>query len=227
MNTISVEVERHLVAEAQNGSQQAMVDLLDAYQPMIGGTANKMRGVLDFEDAHQYAAEKFIEMIMDHDYEKSARLASRKRELEHRLKDAASAEDAWTIPPRTKQRFMAILKKAEYDPAVGADLAPQYEMPRRTFVDLYNRLYGQVEYDDTFEVQAQPVVDADSRLLVELAFKALDDTEARIVELAYGFTTAEPVPDAEIAYRLGTNRTKIQRMRAKALEDMRERIGAA
>ena len=69
--------------------------------------------------------------------------------------------------------------------------------------------------------------DVEDRILVQMAFNAVDNLEATVCGLAYGFLDYDPVPDAEIAHRLGlSSRLKALRIRTKALDKMRDAIGA-
>lgn len=70
----------------------------------------------------------------------------------------------------------------------------------------------------------EPIADVEDAILVRLAFKAVDDEEARIVEMAYGFTDYDTVPDAEIGHRLGLTRPTVQRRRSSALSKMRKAL---
>lgn len=70
-------------------------------------------------------------------------------------------------------------------------------------------------------------VDAEDHILVRMAFDAVDETETEICRMAYGFGEYyDPLPDAEIAHRIGLSRQKTQRTRTKALAKMRDAIGA-
>ena len=170
---------------------------------------------------------------------------------------AASPVAAFTVPKRTLTRFFGILRAAEGDTARAIELAPQYEMRRETFlsvlsavrnVDSYDALTnvaatwrpgqtdrkgGSYEYGDYgHDIIAAPLwdgtqADAEDRILVEAAFRAVDTMEADVTRLAYGFTDYEPVPDAEIGHRLGMSRQKTQRTRSSALGKMRSALGVA
>ncbi|WP_157601800.1 hypothetical protein [Promicromonospora kroppenstedtii] len=71
------------------------------------------------------------------------------------------------------------------------------------------------------------MVDVEDKILVDMAFAAMTDEEARICELAYGFTEYEPVPDPEIGHRMGLSKATVQRKRQKALGQSRKALGVA
>lgn len=180
-----------------------------------------------------------------------------------RLAEQFTITAAFTVPERTLSRFHGILRKADGDLAVGEELAPSYEMSADTFravaasIRHTGSLEGETEswaYDSdgqrtmdgarldgkasnpTVPITAAPTDpygDAEDAELVRVAFTAVDDTEDRVVRLAYGFRSTEdfaygePVPDAAIAERMGWSRPKVQRTRAKALAKMRDRLGVA
>lgn len=180
------------------------------------------------------------------------RLAPR---LAPHLKDAlglaVAGSYAFQVPKRSLTRYLGILKEADGDPAAARDLAPSRSMSVETFDAIRaaaaaTSLTEATEFGEDFHRTGEgsegtsyrasdlaasplfapaPVVDIEDRLLVQAAFRAVEDQEARIVELAYGFTEYDPVPDAEIAHRLGLTRPTVQRKRGKALTSMRKALG--
>src|SRR5690606_16376230 len=141
------------------------------------------------------------------------------------------------IPDRMLSRFFGIMREAEGDFDKALALAPSRSMSRDAFRAIYDAtgaesLPTQDEEDDERAprvgrplVASSPVVDVEDRILVDAAFSALDDEEARIVELSYGFTGYEPLPDGEVAHRVGLTRPTAQRRRANALDKMRKELG--
>lgn len=167
---------------------------------------------------------------------------------------ARASDTAFAVPARTLTRYLGILNSAEGDPVAASEMAPEFGMSTETWIAIHHAtradsLDGAVGtrpeayssngggfaegdgwsrdssarpiYDDGRE----PIADAEDAILVRLAFKAVDDEEARIVEMAYGFTEYDTVPDAEIGHRLGLTRPTVQRRRAFALSKMRKALG--
>lgn len=249
--------EAQLIAVAQGHAatvgpaspEAAKSRLIDAYGPalraavrtfsygMEGGGNSQM----DTEDVQSAALVGFLALIADHDLSKSPRLAGRVAPyLARYLSEEFGAVAAFTVPTRTLSRFYGILKAADGDATVAEATADEYGMSRETFRDVHAAVRGtgslDAETDDdradrdplaTPVFTPSPVVDVEDKILVDMAFAAMDDEEARICELYYGFTEYEPVPDAEIAHRVGVSRPAIQRRRFKALAKARKSLGVA
>lgn len=191
------------------------------------------------DDLQSAALVAFLELIESHDPAQNPRLAGRVAvHLADSLAAQFSKEAHFAIPKRTLTRFHGILKAADGDVSAALDMAGEYGMARETFLSVLAAVQsGSIDGltgpsdDATREpvatpiYAAAPVVDVEDRILVDMAFRAVSDEEARIVELAYGFTEYDPVPDAEIGHRLGLTRPTVQRRRASALGTMRKAIG--
>jgi DNA-directed RNA polymerase specialized sigma subunit len=194
---------------------------------------------LDVDDLQSSALVGFLSLIEDHDPEKSPRLAGRVASyLTRHLSKSFGAVSAFAVPTRTLERFYGILQAAEGDAEQAEALAPSYEMSADTFRAIYaaTRNTGSLDAElESTEGHASgvaspvftpsPVADVEDRMLVDMAFGAMTDEEARICELAYGFTEYDPVPDPEIAHRMGLSKATVQRKRQKALDKSRKAIG--
>ena len=64
----------------------------------------------------------------------------------------------------------------------------------------------------------------DSRRLRQLVGTALDEREREIIELRYGLGGLPPLPQREVAGKLGISRSYVSRLEKKALEKLRERM---
>lgn len=92
---------------------------------------------------------------------------------------------------------------------------------------------GGAHWESPVMTKAQPLwqdsdrgtSDAEDRILAEVALRSVDDFSRDVCRLAYGFSEADPIPDAEIAHRLGYSRPKVQRTRTTALVKMRDALG--
>lgn len=246
--TLTEPEEVALIESAQAGDEAAYLRLLEAYGPALRSAVGSASKIIDAEEAQATALVAFAEILSSHDarnpdYE-DGRLAPR---LTPHLKDslglAVSGSYAFRVPKRSLTRYLGILKEAEGDVAAARDLAPSRAMSVETF-DAIHAAAGTASLDERLEgafaseaghaepgmnetplFSPTPIVDIEDRMLVKAAFRAVDDDSARIVELAYGFTEYDPVPDAEIAHRLGLTRPTVQRRRGKALDSMRKALG--
>lgn len=182
----------------------------------------------------------FMETIREHDPAVSPRLAGTiRRRIARELADLFAETMPFTVPERTLSRFYGILRDAEGDLDAAERIAEERGMTPETFRDVYAAVRATGSLDGLLAeaaesgagftaspvVSAAPIVDVEDRILVDVAFRAVDDDEARICGLAYGFTEYDPQPDAEIAHRMGLTRPTVQRKRGKALGKMRKALG--
>lgn len=242
--SLSLDDEIRAIQEAQAGDESAAETLLLAYGPAIRNAVSRFSDAMDADDLEASALLAFTETLASHDPERGERLAGRLVQIlrDTIMKEATSGE-AFSVPKRTLTRFYGILRAAEGDTSAARELAPSMGMSEANFdevltsvrsVDsLQARLFGGDEDDTAEDLLARPIEsrvessfsDVEDRLLVEVAFQAVDDEEARICELFYGFTEYDPVPDGEIGHRLGLTRPTVQRRRSSALDKMRKATG--
>ena len=64
----------------------------------------------------------------------------------------------------------------------------------------------------------------DSRRLRQLMGTALDEREREIIELRYGLGGLTPLPQREVAGKLGISRSYVSRLEKKALEKLRKKM---
>lgn len=64
----------------------------------------------------------------------------------------------------------------------------------------------------------------DSRRLRQMVGTALDEREREIIELRYGLGGLPPLPQREVAGKLGISRSYVSRLEKKALEKLRKRM---
>lgn len=226
------------IARAKDGDEAATFDLMYAYGPALRAAASRYTGLLDAETARAEVIAGFMEVI--HSVPEGAILAGFvKPMLSKALDEAVGNGPGFTVPQRTLQRFHAILREAGGDTTKGAMLAPSYSMTVETFVAVLQAVRSADAIDsgageeraDAID-RALPVWDvapddSEDRVLVEVAFAAVDTVETEVCRIAYGFEDPEPQPDAIVAERVGLSRQKAQRTRAKALGKMREAVGIA
>lgn len=239
--------EAAIIEAAQAGDEIAALSLMNAYGRALRSavarfTSAGLVGGVPVEDLRSAAIVAFLEVIAEHDPALNPRLAGRvSTRLIAALAKEASGVTSFTIPERTLSRFYGILREADGDVEVALDSVGDYGMSRETFLQVLAAIRGTDSLDGHSEDGADvphvsttatplfspaPVVDVEDKILVDMAFAAVEDEEARICELAYGFTEYEPVPDAEIAHRLDMTRPTVQHKRGKALSKMRKALGA-
>lgn len=245
---ITAEEERELIASAQAGDDLAHMRLLNLYGPLLRATVTRAAKTMEVDDAQAVAILAFEETLATHvgqveegyDGRLGGRLAPAVREA---LGVARAGSSAFDVPARTYSRYLGILNEAEGDPSRAVEIASEFGMAAETWTSIHHATRvdstdvlaadssssgahhpafdGTSIYDDGRE----PIADVEDAVLVRMAFKAVDDEEARIVEMHYGFTEYDTVPDAEIGHRLGLTRPTVQRRRSSALGKMRKALG--
>jgi DNA-directed RNA polymerase specialized sigma subunit len=246
------ETERMMIAEAKLGDSSATIALLYSYAYELRKTVSGYRAAGGGWGQDEYAREElraaatlgFMEAIHSFDGTRWDRLAAiLKPHLSEALSSSLSSPVAFSIPQRTLTRFYSILRKADNNPYEAAALAPKYEMKTETFLAVLSALRDVGSYDQLLDsntndergfgdVEAFPLwdnshPDAEDEVLVEAAFSAVDTLEKDVVRLRYGFVEYDPVPDGEIAARMGLSRQKVQRTASSALTKMRDALGVA
>lgn len=232
---LSLEDERAAIAAAQAGDVAAQERLLLAYAPALRAGVSWHRRAggastgVDVEDVRQAAVWALLEAIHDFDLDGAYdRLAAVVHGRVHwAVSDAMGAAQTVSIPERTRRRFFAVLRTAGGDLELAERIAPDHDMSPETFRAVADAVAS--TSDDAYETLAE-IPDlteyeaAENRVLVEVAFSAVTQWEGNVCRLAYGFATYEPLPDLEIAHRLGSSRSAIQRTRTSALSKMRARL---
>lgn len=211
----------------------------------------------DVEDVRSGAVAGLFDAIIAFDPERFDRLAATAPQyILKGVSEAAKVVSPFAIPSRTLSRFFGILRAAEGNVEEAAASAPDYHMSTEVFLSVLDAVRnigtmdnirgnspeaytanagGFAEEDDWSRRQVSPLpgasqdayADAEDRILVEVAFDAVDTLEKDVCKLAYGFTDYDPLPDAEIGARMGFSRPKIQRVRTGALDKMRSALGVA
>jgi hypothetical protein len=253
---LSPEEEAELITAAAYGHPGAFETLLQQYAPAIRRALRKYGETMEADDAEQEVALAFLDLIKTHDPEKNPSLAGRvATALNRELAEAASAgTGGWTIPARTMERYLAIVKKADGDLAEARRIAPEHDMKVSTFDavtaatrtdSLTAPADGETDYREApaYAVDGddapdpfESVLDAE---LVALAFAVTSPEETTVVRQAYGFEPAvvdghemrpeghAPLSDALVAASVGLSRPKTQRVRTGALVKMREALEVA
>ena len=249
--------ERAAIRAAQSGDEAATLKLLHAYAFALRQATGLYRRAVGAgarpgesgtaADLRIAAVEGLLEAICAFDLDGPySRLAATAEWYIADSVGAAIAPAGLNVPGRTLKRFFSILREAGGDPVQGAVLAPRFCMTAETFGSVLAALRSPRSLDGpdgnasdgggAGDSRNRPEIPGSGRdcygevedmLLVEAAFAAVPDLEETVCRLAYGFSDDGPVPDAEIARRLGLSRPKVQRIRACALQRMRSAVGAA
>jgi len=225
---LPVEVEAQAIREAQAGSEEAQVLLLETYGPALRSAVSTFVRRLPQEeqaqareDAQMEAVAAFLGMLADHDPEKSPRLAGRVSQvLAEALGEAATPDAALTIPARTLKRFYGILRKADGDLEAARALAPSLGMS----VHVFDEILSVVRYSESLTAHEgedgsgdtlsrgaatsiwndgeEPFAEVEDAILFEIAFRAVNDDERTVIRYAYGFETGDALSDAAVVHAM-------------------------
>lgn len=251
---LTLDQEIRNIEEAQAGDEFAFRVLLSSYAHLLRQEVTIAAKNIDREEAEAIALTVFTEAVYTHDVNEVSRKTGEKTlrlsvNLKPNLKNAFGIQETqavtgFSISKSHFYRYRALMKKTEGDYTAAYALASAAEMEPETFAKIHQAvqgtsLDGAMEGDHASSVAARPVVtlterdpydEAEDAVLIHMAFDAVDDEEARIIGLYYGFTNTadsygEPVPDMQIAHLTGLSRPKVQRVRSKGLTKMREALG--
>jgi RNA polymerase sigma factor (sigma-70 family) len=224
--------EHEAISRAQEGDEEATLLLLKIYSPALRAAANRYTLSLGVEEARAEAVRGLLEAIHAFDTSTGSRLTSQ-RGVKNHLNDALSQAYALVfpvaVPDRTLRRFFGILRNAGGDVDKALSICQEYAMSREVFMEVLSvvrdvrSLSGEerkASHDPVMEM-----LTTEAKEDVAKAFQAVDPLEYDVCRLYYGFSDYDPIPDAEIAHRLGFSRQKIQRTRSSALAKMRVALG--
>lgn len=227
IEAVDAAAEADLIRRAQEGDENAKAELFERYTPVIKAVAHRYRSAtFDYDDAFQEASIAFLEIIENHDPERSPVLAGYvRRYLEFHLKAVATdTTNVFGIPAPTFRRYLRIMREAEGDLITAARICQKHKMTIATLLDIY-KVVGTVSLDgETDEEDVESDRLAHSRVTVlgrqeeQDAYDAmtdswdvralldeLDDESREIIRIAYGFEPA--VIDGEVIEELPSDRS--------------------
>lgn len=235
----SVETERDLIGQAQDGDQTAAEILVLIYGSALAANHHARPSHVPAEDSVSALLARFWELVQTIELDRYDTIGNTVAEW---LRDASAEAQAeqWSVrvPTRTLKRFWGIVRKAGGDFNVAADLAPQYEMSADTFWSVWQVVVGRRTADpDVLYTQPRDDYAAlDDYMAAHAALRALDGRELDVSRHAYGFVTGDPMTDGEIVEAMSerdlpadefargdrvVSRPTVQRERARGLERMR------
>jgi DNA-directed RNA polymerase specialized sigma subunit len=249
---------RSLVEAVAAGDSDATYRLLHAVGGTIRSLRSKFRRVPreEFDSAVSIA---LFEVVSDYDFSDGQTTAAVGSLLYKEALPALTATTTgpMRVPHRTVQRYFSVERAAKREAeALGLDdhrfiaprIAKEHGMSTDCYLDVRNALASctvtalQSELEDTgtnvdriIEKAASrflaPEVAEDDDELVALAFASVDELEADVCYVAYGFgpeycpeADDNPRSDAEVGETLGLSNSKAYRTRRRALSKMRDAL---
>ncbi|WP_067201204.1 hypothetical protein [Microbacterium sp. XT11] len=243
--------ELSLIERAQSGDEDAYVTLLRQYahglRNLMKSEHSRASGLVDAEETRANVLLAFAEALAECDG--STRIAAKLKAKAYDVAQDFHLVGALSVPTRTRQRYFQAMREA--GPGGDAEAkAAELGMSREVFiatatafrVDSVDELIGShrrtdpgrrgnadaasdsepVSFESIYTERGYATVD--QRETVARAFEAVDELTGDIIRDAYGFTEYDPIPDAEIAYRRGFSRSKVQRIRTEGIATMRRAL---
>lgn len=220
--------ESALITAAQQGDEAAKAELFEAYHPAIEAAARRFTSAtFEYEDAYQEASIAFLDLVAQHDIERSPVLAGHvKQYLDYHLKAVATdSTNSFGIPGRTFRRYLKIMQEADGDLIRAATLLGEYRMSLQVFLDIYNAVGTTSLHAAAFEDDSEENRLAHSRVRmlgrpdegedaydsmltsweVRALMEELDEESLEVIRLAYGFEPA--VIDGEAVEALPSDKS--------------------
>ncbi|WP_454051455.1 hypothetical protein [Cellulomonas sp. Marseille-Q8402] len=239
------DTEAALVERVRAGDSDAFLRLAENYAPRLRAAAAHARGAIEDRDERRQAALTAFHaaVLATRPGDRVARVIKLAMSSEMN-RTASESRTGLSVPHGTARRYFSILGAAGGDIRLAAASAAAHGMSTEAFHSVRHAVHDGVSVESLVAVDAgdgataldqhlspayEPVAHASSverQVLAEHALAAVEGVERTVTLLAYGFAEPEPVPDAEIAHRLGINRTSAWKIRQRALSRMRVRLGA-
>lgn len=250
---------RELVQKVVNRDSAATLRLLTAVGGMVRKLRANFRRVprMEFDSAVSLA---LFEVVKEYDFSAPTQTtATVGTLLYHRTMEALAPDLAGLVPVprRTVQRFFAIERAAKKEADelgvldhrfIALRIAKDYHMDPNCYMDVRNALAACNETQLSAELAGtdltaervmqaaadrfvpDSVAESDDELVAR-AFEAVDDLEAAVCYVAYGFgkechpeADDNARSDAEVGERLGLSNSKAYRTRHKALGKMHDAL---
>jgi DNA-directed RNA polymerase specialized sigma24 family protein len=239
------DLEASLVERVRQGDSEAFLRLAENYAPRLRAAAAHARGAIEDRSERQQATlTAFHSAVLA--TKPGGRVATViKLVMTNEMTRAASeVRRGLSVPHGTARRYFAILGSAGGDVRAAASAAPAQGMTTDAFQSVRAAVHGGVSVetlvalddgaagtalDRRLAVTYEPVTHAgavERQVLAQHALAAIEGVERAVTLLAFGFSEPEPVADAEIAHRLGINRTSAWKIKQRALAKMRASLGA-
>lgn len=232
LRDLTLDEERDLIRQAQAQNAQALDTLLRLSRPTIIASARRTGARhADVDDLIQEALLAVADVVTTYDLDRPGRLVTAitprvRRAITDTL--ATTRPAAASVPARTMSRFLGQVRSADGDlgKAHAAAVAKAAETGDRRGVDDFFAIAAAVlpvaAGVDFMDPTAQPDAVID-RVFVEEVLAVLDDRERTVLRAHFGLD-GEPETDAAIAKTLGVDRSRVVRIRQRALDKVRESV---
>jgi DNA-directed RNA polymerase specialized sigma subunit len=237
---LAPEEESALVAQVRAGSSEAFARLAQQYAPRLRAAAARARcSIEDREERQQAALTAFHSAVLATAPGQRVATVITLTMTAAMHRTASESRRGLSVPHGTARRYFAILGDAHGDLDSARALAPTSGMSAEVFESVRAAVRGDLSIEAMTAAGGSDAVDdrttgarsapegggVETMLLARDALAAVDGVERTVTLLAYGFAEEEPVPDAEIAHRLGINRSSAWKIKQRALTRMRDRLG--
>ena len=196
---LSAEEERNYVALAAEGDEEARAILIEHNLRLVAHIVKKYYSTTcDQDDLISIGTVGLIKGITSYRPDRGVRLA--------------------TYASRCIENEILMYFRSQRKSAGDISLSEALDNDGEGGLSMQDVLY---EEEDILERLAMK---EDSRRLRQLVGTALDEREREIIELRYGLGGLPPLPQREVAGKLGISRSYVSRLEKKALEKLRKRM---
>lgn len=242
---VSQDEERAIIRASRSSDEAARERLIRAYLPALRNalrrlnlTAVRHGAKVEDDDARQAAVLGLFEAAAAFDPDRHPTLAGiAPRYITGALSALTDTVFGYAVPERTRERYAQVMRAADGDPELAAELAPAHNLAAETFREIHLSYAVTGAYDGERDVFGGDAADwrnhtaafgaVEDSILSAAALAVLDAGEREIVSLAYGFASGEPLSVRDIAARIGTSKSSVSRALSSSLAKMRASLGAA
>lgn len=232
--------ELELIYRVREGDNVAAETLLKQYLPALKAAQRKAIA-LDKSEAESATQAAFMEAVWRFDKAKHNRLAGAiKSALAQEVEHESKTKQTFSIPSRSLSRYWNILRKADNDPRLAADIAEQHGMSRSTWLTINDNVLS-TNIPDPSETDNEPVLhplwDTPSeptsfqRESVKYVFAKLDDDndltpeEVEVLGVHYGLLGVDCSKNYDFsADELGLPKREVIRLHTSAIRKARKRL---
>jgi RNA polymerase primary sigma factor len=236
--------EATTIQKAQAGDQEALSEVLKSQERVVRHVANRMGRVsTSYEDLVQAGNIGVIIALQSFDLAAGYKLSTYARPFifEEVSKAVAESRQGFAVPNGTAKRYWRCVNASQtYEEALA--LAVAEGMDSDSFLAAHHALTGVVSIDRPYndedgdgagyevadvtqDVAASVTELLASRSLLAQGFQVLSERERTILEMAYGLNGhPDDLTDGDIADALGVDRSRINRIRNRALTKVREAL---
>lgn len=229
-------VTLELIAEAQNGSEQAKAELISRNSPLIKSVIRRYRGKgVDYEDLYQLGCIGFLKAIQNFSTAFEVKFSTYAvpmiaGEVKRFLRDDGYVKVSRSIKSLAAKisYFIQTYKNEHSDSPDIATIAAAFDIePQEAVFALDSAKFPLSIYEKTDDehqslleklASKETVEDSLDKIILRDAIRALDEREKKIIILRYFRDKTQ----SEVAHVLGVSQVQVSRLESRILEKIRQ-----